>query len=117
MPISSRPTACASGATSIRSCECPDRRAGWKENEIPATYDAIHKALLTGLLGNLGCRSEDSMFSSARMASSSSSIPRRAAAKKAALADGERNHRDEQAVRRCIARVDPLWLAGKWALT
>ena len=24
---------------------------GWKENEIPATYDAIHKALLTGLLG------------------------------------------------------------------
>jgi len=30
---------------------------GWKENEAPANYDAIHKALLTGLLGNVGCRS------------------------------------------------------------
>jgi ATP-dependent helicase HrpA len=35
---------------------------GWKENEIPATFESIHKALLTGLLGNVGCRSEDSMY-------------------------------------------------------
>ena len=26
---------------------------GWRENEIPATFEAIHKALLTGLLGNV----------------------------------------------------------------
>ncbi|HTH93676.1 MAG TPA: ATP-dependent RNA helicase HrpA [Rhodocyclaceae bacterium] len=32
---------------------------GWKENEIPAGYDAIHKALLTGLLGNIGLKSEE----------------------------------------------------------
>lgn len=32
---------------------------GWKENEIPASYDAIHKALLTGLLGHIGLKSEE----------------------------------------------------------
>ena len=29
---------------------------GWKENEQPANYEAIHKALLAGLLGNVGCK-------------------------------------------------------------
>lgn len=32
---------------------------GWKENQLPATYDAIHKALLSGLLGHVGVRAED----------------------------------------------------------
>jgi len=32
---------------------------GWKENEVPAAYDAIHKALLTGLLGHIGLKSEE----------------------------------------------------------
>jgi len=32
----------------------------WKENQQPAGYEAIHKALLSGLLGNLGCRIEES---------------------------------------------------------
>jgi ATP-dependent helicase HrpA len=32
---------------------------GWKENQIPASYDAIHKALLTGLLGHVGLVSEE----------------------------------------------------------
>jgi hypothetical protein len=27
---------------------------GWKENQIPASYESIHKALLTGLLGHVG---------------------------------------------------------------
>ena len=31
----------------------------WRENQLPASYDAIHKALLTGLLGNIGLKSED----------------------------------------------------------
>jgi len=35
---------------------------GWKENEIPGTYDAIHMALLTGLLGNIGCKSDESGY-------------------------------------------------------
>ncbi|WP_332670354.1 ATP-dependent RNA helicase HrpA [Aromatoleum sp.] len=32
---------------------------GWKENPEPAHYDAIHKALLAGLLGHVGSKIED----------------------------------------------------------
>ena len=32
---------------------------GWKENQQPASYEAIHRALLSGLLGNVGLKSED----------------------------------------------------------
>ncbi len=32
---------------------------GMRMNEQPATYEQIHKALLTGLLGNIGCKSVD----------------------------------------------------------
>jgi ATP-dependent helicase HrpA len=35
---------------------------GWKENEIPGSYDAIHMALLSGLLGNIGCKSDESGY-------------------------------------------------------
>ena len=33
---------------------------GWRENDAPAGYEAIHRALLAGLLGNVGCKSEAS---------------------------------------------------------
>ncbi|HQW19802.1 MAG TPA: ATP-dependent RNA helicase HrpA [Rhodocyclaceae bacterium] len=32
---------------------------GWKENEVPAAYEAIHRALLAGLLGQIGLKSEE----------------------------------------------------------
>jgi ATP-dependent helicase HrpA len=32
---------------------------GWRENEKPATYEQIHRALLSGLLGNIGSRMEE----------------------------------------------------------
>ncbi|WP_417069804.1 ATP-dependent RNA helicase HrpA [Niveibacterium terrae] len=32
---------------------------GWRESGQPAGYEAIHKALLTGLLGHIGCKVED----------------------------------------------------------
>jgi ATP-dependent helicase HrpA len=32
---------------------------GWHPNEKPANYDAVHRALLAGLLGNIGAKSED----------------------------------------------------------
>jgi ATP-dependent helicase HrpA len=35
---------------------------GWKENDIPGTFDAIHQALLSGLLGNIGCKSDESGY-------------------------------------------------------
>ena len=33
--------------------------AGWRLNETAATYEQLHRALLTGLLGNIGCKSEE----------------------------------------------------------
>ncbi|MDB5746156.1 MAG: hrpA, partial [Massilia sp.] len=35
------------------------REQGWRLNEAPATYDQLHMALLTGLLGNIGFKAED----------------------------------------------------------
>ncbi|MBD8528915.1 ATP-dependent RNA helicase HrpA [Massilia sp. CFBP 13647] len=35
------------------------REQGWRLNESPATYDQLHLALLTGLLGNIGFKAED----------------------------------------------------------
>ncbi len=32
---------------------------GWRINQTPATYEQVHLALLTGLLGNIGCKSEE----------------------------------------------------------
>lgn len=32
---------------------------GWRLNESEPTYEQVHKALLTGLLGNVGCKLED----------------------------------------------------------
>ncbi len=35
------------------------REQGWRLNEAPATYEQLHMALLTGLLGNIGFKAED----------------------------------------------------------
>jgi len=35
------------------------KEQGWRLNEAPATYDNLHMALLTGLLGNVGFKMED----------------------------------------------------------
>lgn len=35
------------------------REQGWRLNESPATYEQLHTALLTGLLGNIGFKAED----------------------------------------------------------
>ncbi len=32
---------------------------GWRLNTLPATYEQIHLSLLTGLLGNIGCKADD----------------------------------------------------------
>jgi ATP-dependent helicase HrpA len=32
---------------------------GWRLNGSPATYEQVHLSMLAGLLGNLGCKSED----------------------------------------------------------
>jgi ATP-dependent helicase HrpA len=35
------------------------REQGWRLNQLPATYENLHSALLTGLLGNIGFKAED----------------------------------------------------------
>jgi ATP-dependent helicase HrpA len=35
------------------------KEQGWRMNDSPATYDQLHLALLTGLLGNIGYKMED----------------------------------------------------------
>jgi ATP-dependent helicase HrpA len=35
------------------------KEQGWRLNETPATYENLHMALLTGLLGNVGFKQED----------------------------------------------------------
>lgn len=35
---------------------------GWRKNIAPATYEEVHRALLSGLLGNIGSKSADSDF-------------------------------------------------------
>ncbi len=35
------------------------REQGWRVNETPATFEQLHLALLTGLLGNIGYKMED----------------------------------------------------------
>ncbi len=42
------------------------RRLGLRENREPAGYDAVHRALLAGLLGHIGFRHEDKEFLGAR---------------------------------------------------
>ncbi len=32
---------------------------GWRLNTLPATYEQVHLSLLSGLLGNIGCKSDD----------------------------------------------------------
>jgi ATP-dependent helicase HrpA len=32
---------------------------GWKLNTQPATYEQLHQSMLAGLLGNIGCKSDD----------------------------------------------------------
>ncbi|HRI18072.1 MAG TPA: ATP-dependent RNA helicase HrpA, partial [Burkholderiaceae bacterium] len=32
---------------------------GWRLNTLPANYEQVHVALLAGLLGNIGCKSDD----------------------------------------------------------
>jgi ATP-dependent helicase HrpA len=36
------------------------KESGWQINQVEADYDAIHRAILAGLLGNIACKSIDS---------------------------------------------------------
>ncbi|GLT22491.1 ATP-dependent helicase [Zoogloea oryzae] len=89
---------------------------GWKENDKPASFEDIHKALLTGLLGHVGCKIEDASGPAAGSYLGARGIkfwphPGSAIAKKAGkwimcaeLVDTSR------LFGRCLARIEPEWL-------
>jgi len=84
---------------------------GWKENQIPASYEAIHKALLTGLLGHIGLVSEeDKNYLGARgirfYIHPGSSLVKKAGRWIVAAELVETS----RLFARCIAKIEPEWL-------
>ncbi len=90
---------------------------GLKPNDIPAGYDEIHRALLSGLLGNIGFKTEkEGEYLGARgikFAIFPGSALKKGKAKWVVAAELVET---SKLYARCAARIDPVWLeriAGK----
>ena len=84
---------------------------GWKENQLPASYESIHKALLTGLLGHVGLiAEEDKNYLGARgirfHIHPGSSLVKKAGRWIVAAELVETS----RLFARCIAKIEPEWL-------
>jgi ATP-dependent helicase HrpA len=84
---------------------------GWKENQIAASYEAIHKALLTGLLGHIGLiNEEDKNYFGARgikfYIHPGSALVKKAGRWIVAAELVETS----RLFARCIAKIEPEWL-------
>jgi ATP-dependent helicase HrpA len=83
---------------------------GMHPNEIPANYDQVHRALLAGLLGNIGFKNEEGEYLGARgirFALFPGSVLRKAQPKwimAAELVDTTRLYA------RCAAKIEPEWI-------
>jgi ATP-dependent helicase HrpA len=84
---------------------------GWRENDRPASFEAIHKSLLAGLIGHIGFKDEESgVYRGARdirfYIHPSSSLAKKAGRwiMAAELTDTSRLYA------RCIATIDAQWL-------
>jgi ATP-dependent helicase HrpA len=84
---------------------------GWRENQQPAGYDAIHRALLAGLLGNIGLKAEAEPHYLGARGMRFFPHPGSALAKKAGrwivcaeLVETSR------LFGRCLAKIEPEWL-------
>ena len=84
---------------------------GWKFNTVPATYEQIHRALLTGLLGNIGCKSEEKGdylgARGIRFVVHPGSYLQKKAGKWIVAAELAETSR---LFARCVARVNPEWI-------
>ena len=83
----------------------------WQENQLPATYDATVGVLLAGLLGNLGCKSEESAhYRGARgikfLIHPGSTLQKKAGKWIVAAEISETT----RLFARCVARIEPAWL-------
>ncbi|MDR1423125.1 MAG: ATP-dependent RNA helicase HrpA [Azoarcus sp.] len=89
---------------------------GWKIGESPANYEAIHKALLAGLLGNIGCKAEEAVGPQAGSYLGARGIrfwphPGSMLAKKAGkwIVAAEQVE-TSRLFGRCLARIEPEWV-------
>ncbi|SEK67336.1 ATP-dependent RNA helicase HrpA [Nitrosovibrio tenuis] len=84
---------------------------GLRPNEIPASYEEIHRALLAGLLGNIGFKSdEDGEYLGARGIKFSifpGSVLKKAKPKWLMAAELTETTR---LYARCAAKIDPVWI-------
>src|SRR5690606_5282510 len=84
---------------------------GWRVNTLEATYEQLHMALLTGLLGNIGVKSDETgMYQGARdirFLIHPGSRMRKRAGKWIVAAELVETTR---LYARCVARIDPVWV-------
>lgn len=87
------------------------REHGWRLNEVEATYEQVHLALLTGLLGNLGMKADDDPHYLGARGIKFYLWPGSALAKKAGrwvmaaeLVETSRLYA------RCLAKIEPEWV-------
>ncbi|MDR3214059.1 MAG: ATP-dependent RNA helicase HrpA [Azoarcus sp.] len=89
---------------------------GWKINEQPANYETIHKSLLAGLLGSIGCKAEEAAGPQAGSYLGARGIrfwphPGSMLAKKAGkwIVAAEQVE-TSRLFGRCLARIEPEWV-------
>src|SRR5471032_1236491 len=87
------------------------REHGWRLNESEATFEQIHLALLTGLLGNVGLKADDEPYYLGARGIKFYLWPGSALLKKAGrwVMAGELDE-TSRLYARCIAKIEPEWL-------
>src|SRR5690625_2361341 len=87
------------------------KEQGWRQNQIEATYEQVHTALLTGLLGNIGMRAEEgNQYQGVRdirfVVHPGSDLVKKAGRW---IVAGELVE-TSRLFARCVARIDPVWV-------
>ncbi len=83
---------------------------GLRENQLPATFEQIHRALLAGLLGNLGFKNDEGEYLGARGIKFTvfpGSVLRKSQPKWVMAAELVETQR---LYARCVAKIDPDWI-------
>jgi ATP-dependent helicase HrpA len=84
---------------------------GMRYNEQPASYEQIHKALLAGLLGNIGCRAVNEPHYLGARETKFFIAPNSVLAKKGAKwVVAAELVETTRLFARCVARIEPEWL-------
>ncbi|TEA71979.1 ATP-dependent RNA helicase HrpA [Allopusillimonas soli] len=84
---------------------------GWRQNTVDATHEQVHRALLAGLLGNIGLKSEEGPgYQGARGIRFQIHPGSRLVRKAGRWIVAAELVETSRLFARCVARVDPVWL-------